>query len=368
MVKKVRICVAAEASTDQKTTIVKIKTIQVLETGEVYIFPPELQPATKNHPKLIKQPSVGSAIKCLKHRGQQRNVYVSLSDELMPSYFDDDGNVCFHDVMLEEKVDSSKLAESPTSVIAQVEKPKSIHSIVKDFVLPKFNGTNGVNATTWINLFEGECKRMDISEIKYVETLRLFIEGPANNWFENNLLSLGLSESWNLWKISFLDTFARISWSDVTFAYIYRYISGSYVEYALKKSRLLLAVNPQIPESVQNDLVVVGLPTFVRSKLDRNILTSRDKLMAELTKIDPSNKVRTGTFTKTSTNTSPKGSEKTDQRPCSICGKRGKPGRNHNEKDCFFRDRVYNTNKNIKMVNNTELETELNNTVTQQKN
>lgn len=98
--------------------------------------------------------------------------------------------------MLEEMGDPQKSVTPPASVVVpQVEKPKSIHSITKDFVLPKFNGTKGVHATTWINLFEDECRRTKISQIKYVETLRLFIEGPANEWFENNLLSRGLSES-----------------------------------------------------------------------------------------------------------------------------------------------------------------------------
>ena len=62
------------------------------------------------------------------------------------------------------------------------------------------------------------------------------------------------------------------------------------------------------------------------------------------------------------------------RKPCSICEKMNKPGRFHPEKDCFFKNQGMNYNKtfsasssglslpdkNIKLANNTELETKFN--------
>lgn len=139
-----------------------------------------------------------------------------------------------------------------------------------------------------------------------------------------------------------------------------------YVEYALKKSRLLSTVSPQISESVQNDLVVAGLPPFVRSRLNRDVLTSRNRLMAELTKIDSSNKFKAGIYTKTFTNTNPKGSIKTYSKPRVLFVPRVANRTDFTMKKIVFRERTYDTNKNTKMVNKAELETELNTTVKQQ--
>jgi len=85
--------------------------------------------------------------------------------------------------------------------------------------------------------------------------------------------------------------------------------------------------------------------------------------MMELTKIDYPNKQKGG-IQKNVVNLNVKQIptkttwEKTDRKQCSICAKLGKPGRFHNERDCYNREHNDNSDKNIKM--NTELETELN--------
>lgn len=153
---------------------------------------------------------------------------------------------------------------------------------------------------------------MQILESKF-EILCLFIEGSAGDWFEIILQSRRLPKPWSSWKnSSFLDTFAGVSWSDVSYAYTFLYYSGSFIDYTLKKSKLLLPVYPEIPESVQNHLIVIKLLTFITTKLDRNVLKSRDKLMTQLTKVDSYNNPKMGTSKKTNTNTNFKIQTKTD--------------------------------------------------------
>ena len=47
-------------------------------------------------------------------------------------------------------------------------------------------------------------------------------------------------------------------------------------------------------KSVQNDLIVIGLPSYICNKLDREVIMSLDKLMMKLTKIDYPNKQKGG--------------------------------------------------------------------------
>ena len=64
--------------------------------------------------------------------------------------------------MLEELDNSEPIVTPTVEVVQQVEKKKSLHSVTKDFLLSKFNSKKGNNASTWITLFENECKRTNV--------------------------------------------------------------------------------------------------------------------------------------------------------------------------------------------------------------
>jgi len=91
--------------------------------------------------------------------------------------------------------------------------PKSLQSLTKDFVLHKFDGKNS-NASTWIDLFQRECERLQIDESRYIEALRLFLDGHAAIWFENRWMTCS-SASWNEWYESFQITFSSFGWDDI---------------------------------------------------------------------------------------------------------------------------------------------------------
>lgn len=234
-----------------------------------------------------------------------------------------------------------------------------------------------------INLFQRECERFSIAESRYVEALRLFLDGHATTWFENRYI-FGALSSWNEWCDSFISTFSSFGWADINRAYMFSYLSGSYVEYALRKIKSLLNVNPKMKVQTQVDLVVLGLPVSTHDKIDREEIEYIDDLMSELGKLGKPgmNFVNSSNNTNTNNNSNShnKDKEKTQQnkngnkdsknyKPCSFCAKIGKPGRYHPEELCKTRlgSRERNPNS-FKSVNNTEFENELNNTITDTKN
>jgi hypothetical protein len=50
---------------------------------------------------------------------------------------------------------------------------------------------------------------------------------------------------------------------EVRYAYNFRYISGSFVEYAIKKERLILEVRRKTSEETRINLIVIGLPIYI---------------------------------------------------------------------------------------------------------
>ncbi len=380
---KARLHFTSEASPiDPKSNTVIFRFIEV--DSKIYIVPKEFQDI-KLHQSLIELPTVKKCIASFKKRNQKRSLVVDFVQPLSALYFDDQENPCLFDEYLEETSFTEVVPKSTPELIGESsigKSPKSLQSLTKDFVLHKFDGRS-YNARTWINLFQLECERFQIAEPRYVEALRLFLDGHATTWFENRYLTRALSP-WNEWYESFQTTFASFGWADVSHSYMFSYLSGSYVEYALRKIKLLLSVNPKIKVQTQIDLVVLGLPVWLRDKIDREEIESTDELMSELGKLS---KPRTTLNNNNNTNNN-KGrtqNEKAQQnrnenrsdfnrfspnhKPCPFCTKIGKPGRYHPEEVCKTKLNSQGKNlNNFKSVNNTDLENELNNTITEQKN
>ena len=330
----------SESGTDSKSTIVKVKTIQLVNQEECYLFPKDKR-TSDQHKQLFNTTVVKNVVKSLKTRNKFRNVVVTLTQDLQKIYLDEEGNVVFHDEYLEE--------DTPTQV--NITKPditeRSSRSLAKDMVIGKFNGEN-FKATTWVSMFVQECARVGISQNKYAETLRAFLERSALDWF-NVFLKQNAStlNNWELWNNAFIETFSVQSWADIAYAYDYQYLGGSSFEYALKKRNLLLEVNENMTLSTQIDLIVIKLPKFLQDKLERKSIVTMENLMSKLKHFGNLS------ITKKEKDTKPKQND-----PCSICGKLGYKDRYHPEHRCRLKDKkmLKTYNDKIKIVNNVDSE------------
>jgi queuine/archaeosine tRNA-ribosyltransferase len=376
------------SSEDPKTSIVKVKKIQLFDDDEtVYTFPSRLQ-STTLHEELCTVPVIKAGIKSLSKRGQIRNLNVTLTDKLKKLYFDCEGNVCFQNTYLDEYMET-QTSESPVPIVH--EKKKNLSSLVKNMVVEKYMGKNQ-NVNTWLKIFEQECTRMEIDQVRYPEVMRLFLDGPAQEWFSLNLKLLEITSSWEEWKTSFISSFGDRGWSDITYAYTFRYYTGSLNEYAIRKLNLLLDADPTMSLRTRIHLIGIGLPLFIRERLHLTEIASQNKLIAELNQLESlvnKNKAKmvdTGrkqlasysnnnhstnnqnNYARKDTNKTYDTNNRKTMTICSICEQLGFPGRHHPEAVC--RNNLKNNKvveRNIKIANNTELENKLNEE-TEQKN
>lgn len=148
---------------------------------------------------------------------------------------DEEGNVCYDGVYLDECRAYVDPGPVPTHNLETFPQEK-ISSRVKNMILEKFSGKNH-NAAIFMDLFVSECTRLKCKEENYAETLRFFLEGPALDWFQSFLKINKITRPWEHWKNFFIDTFAVIGWQEIKYAYEFRYLNGSLLEYALKKEK-----------------------------------------------------------------------------------------------------------------------------------
>lgn len=343
---KAKFTFVSEAA-DARTTVVVVKLIQIVGQEESFQFPPDMQ-ARNLHEKLFEKSIVKGVVNSLKTRNKFRNIVITLDPELQRLYLDEEGNVVFKGYYLEVSQQSVPPLFPQLLVPANVEKDKSMSSIAKDIVIEKFNGSN-FNADTWINMFVKECIRLKISENNYAEILRLFLEGPALDWFSVFLKTHSLSIEWEMWNNSFVDTFGQKSWSEIAYAYNFKYLNGPLLEFALKKRNLILDADPDIPISSQINLIVITLPPFIRNKLDRKI-NKIDELMSALRQLE-----MIGNKNKEIKNNN---QITRPNKACGFCEKEGFPNRYHTEEICRLKLRTQKQIKNdkIRVANNTEIQ------------
>ena len=147
---------------------------------------------------------------------------------------------------------------------------------------------------------------------------------------------MALDKSWSTWKIDFLENFDTKSWSEIVYAYNFKYIAGPLSDYALKKMKLLLTVEPCLPTIALINLVAVGLSTNLRERLNRAEISTQGDLMSSLGNLEH-------LVTKISEKMDKQGKQgenkkifnKKSYKPCSICGKLGQQDRFHPEAKCW---------------------------------
>lgn len=347
MSRTLRFFLASEASSaDPKTTVVNVKTVECDEM--LFRFPPHLQAITL-HPKIAETAVYKAARKSMTSRGQFRVFNVTLPAESARLYFDAESNPIFSDELLEE-VRDDPVSQSPKSMLIPtvVNSSRSLTTILKDAVVEKFDG-KFINATAWLEIFESECVRLEVSEDRYWEAIRLFLEAGAVDWFNSARVEIK-SKQWALWKASFLSSFQSKGWSSSRAAYTFRFISGSLVEYANKKRSLLVNMNPAIDEFSKLSLIVHGLPFAVQDKLDRNTIQNCSDLFEKLNSLDRSSRPfpksadgSKSNFTTFSKSSFQNQNSNVKKGPCTYCEKKGHPGRSHFEADCITK--MYDSKK-----------------------
>lgn len=358
-----------------KTTYISVRRIRVLDEENWYAFPEELQKITL-HKSLAELPSVKSAVTSIRTRGQYRNVNVTLPAEVVKLYRDEDDNFIFNNFFLPEtRIVTSSSTES-SSEPKSPSKDESLKEILKHFLLEKFSPKNK-NPASWCDLFEKECSRFSVSGSKQIEIFKSCLESSMSDWFSINQRKLGITAEWKSWRADLVSTFGDTSWKPIRYAFNFKYLNGSYVDYSVRKEKMLLDLDRNLSDLVILDLIVVGLPNHIQNSLNRNSVTSVKILHSKLKKFESEDKIfdvkpkssnfsnflsKSGSDGNISSNSRSrnfnKSSEKmtsgskTERKLCPNCFKKGF-NRFHSESNCWFKDKESSIPKSI---NNLELE------------
>ncbi|XKL59932.1 hypothetical protein PGB90_000948 [Kerria lacca] len=325
------------------------------------------------HKPLIEISSFKAAVSSLKSRGQYRNVNVTLSEDILKAYMDGDFNFIFNGFLLPEARSSQptsdpnigELISAFSKISAQ--KEESVKEIVKHFLLEKFSSKN-VNVESWCDQFEKESARFSLSGTKQIEVLKSFLDLSMTDWFAMGQRKFELDAGWKIWKADLIETFGDSSWKSIRYAYNFKYFSGSFVDYVLKKQNLLSELNRELPEIVVLDLIILGLPTHIQNTFNTKTLNSIKTLHEKLKKfennnfenkykikenVENKNKIENFKNNKINKNkniyTPNNNSSKPfcERKPCSICSERGFENRYHPKTICRFREKDFE-----KLVNN----------------
>ncbi|XP_046614680.1 uncharacterized protein LOC124309826 [Neodiprion virginianus] len=370
---KLRFDFKMRGASDGKTTILCLTSIGTLD-GRSFAIPDEYQPTTFQKELITSQVYIRIKNTLVK-RNQFRKVWITLTENLKKVYFDEDNNLLFENFYLEEI--SEKITETPTTSTSedtikkllekvleskeQISEVKNLNKIATDFMIDKFDEKTS-NANQWINLFEKECVRCTVIEDRRkIEILKFFLEKCSADWYTSMILKYSIESEWNNWKKIFIETFGNKGWSPIRYAFNFKYQSGSLLEYALKKEKLLLQIRKSMDTATLIDLITIGLPNFVSDNIDRETLQETQDLFNEISKLE--HLVKKYSYEKKGKTFSDSKLKKGEEKePCQICVKANKGKRFHSETNCWFREKEDKNNKMgpLKSVNNSELEVELN--------
>lgn len=337
---------------------IKITTIKWATESITYCFLKEHQ-TINMHEELCSNRVVSSACNALKKKGHYRNIKVTLPPEIISLYCDEENNFVFRNHYLEEFIEEHQLrSDKSSSQTLKRELEEIIDGLARrldrqdtaanrnQFVVQNFNGKE--NAAEWMRVFEKECCRNGITaDENKIQTLRLFLEQNAKDWYSSTLYKLTLEGQWTDWKESFLQTYGDKNWSTIQFAYTFKYISGSVLDYAIKKERLVLETEPSMSDRSRINHVVIGLPRDIQDRIDKEDVRTTEQLMNQLRRYE-----NIYLRDRKEPRVMEKEKRLTVKQPCAICESRGNPGRFHPVENCRFKE----YRKDRKGVNMTEIE------------
>ena len=220
--------------------------LRITSSQVCYVFPEEMQPL-EMHPILSAESAIRSAQRSIKKVGQFGNVKVVPSDELLKTYWDDAGNCIFGEHILEEmlyvppKLNPSletprREITSHGDMVSQKSILTTLSNVEKNSAINRFD-RGSQRAEDWLDDFEKECNRFEItSDEMKIRALRYFVKDASENWYKTCMSQLSL-EDFAPWKTSFLSVFGDRKWSRINYALNFKYLGGSYTEYAIKKNK-----------------------------------------------------------------------------------------------------------------------------------
>lgn len=363
---KLKFTFEVKAAIDEKSNHIAITSI-ITQDEKVFLIPEEYQTASL-HKHIYNSKTYNTVKNTFKKRHQIRSVWIKLSEDILQTYFDDDGNMIFQNQFLEEttqeqlSIVNRKNLEDPIIKILeklvesqQIKEKQSIKKLADRFVIDRFDGRN-VRAYYWMEVFEKECDRFHIiTDQEKIEIFRLFLEKSCTDWYSSMMIKLTLQSEWSEWKSSFLQTYANKGWTTSKYALSFKYQLGSLLEYAIKKEKLLLEVRKTIDQGTLIDIIAAGLPDYITDRINRDEVIETKDLFNELGKLE--HLVTRKKFIKK------KEDIKVIKEKCSICEKLKKGVRYHSEDLCWFKTRnnceKEKDRKQIKLINNSELECQL---------
>lgn len=129
-------------------------------------------------------------------------MWITLSKDVEQIYFDEEGNIMFNDLYLEQ-IKETNIVESTQKKENQL----NLKHIAEKFMIEKFISKYS-NATQWLEIFEKEYKMFEINEddIK-IEILRLFLDKICSDCHSATLTILTIEAEWSEWKKRFLESF-----------------------------------------------------------------------------------------------------------------------------------------------------------------
>lgn len=319
-------------------------------------FPENLQPK-EFHTELLKQRIIGYATNSMDNVGDFRNITVTATKNLINTYWDKDGNTVFLEHVLEE-IRFDDETSAPTAAVAVKSDPKTFLSgIEHNFSIGKFEKAH--DAADWFQDFEDECSRFGItSDEMKTRALKHFVRDSSEDWYKACQTQF-LVEDFASWKESFLKAFGHRGWSKIEYALGFKYLAGSYADYAMKKLRLLLEVERNMTVDSRINLIVFGLPPNVRRCIDKKNVKDVESLMNELSVIEPSVKfVQPQAKFRDSRDPNkmilPRDASKEttwsgEKKPCAICESLNLRNRFHSSERCWNRQRKNNLERRVNL-------------------
>lgn len=360
---KLKFIFQVKQTIDGKSNYIAITSIMT-QDDKVFLIPEEHQAITLH--KHIQASKTFITVKnTLRKRHQTRSVWIKMTEDILQTYIDEDDNMIFQDQLLEEisKEQFAKVNQNSEDPIVKIleklvegqqnKEKQGIKKLADRFVIEKFDGKN-ISACHWMEVFEKECARFNIvKDEEKIEIFRLFLEKSCTDWYSSMMIKFTLQSEWSGWKSNFLQTYANKGWTTSKYALSFKYQSGSLLDYAIKKEKLLLEVRKTIDEGILIDIIAAGLPDFITDRINKEEVIHTKELFNELGKLE--HLVAKKKFIKKTCDT------KAIKEKCNICDKLNKGVRYHPENLCWFKTKINNEKdkKNIKLINNSELECEL---------
>ncbi|XP_043492265.1 uncharacterized protein LOC122517772 isoform X2 [Polistes fuscatus] len=218
------------ASNDGKSDVLAITSIST-EEGEYYVLPDELKPVI-HHKHIVNMNTFSEIKNSIKKRDQSKKIWIKLDEDQKRTYIDESGNIQFLDQYLEEvstkqprdkDANLQHILEELIKTLTEKENQHILKNVTEKFNIEKFTSKNP-NAMQWIEKFEKECERFNITKDKTkIEILRLFLEKSCLDWYSSMVIKLTVNSEWSEWKDKFLRIFKNQGWDMVTYAFAFRF-------------------------------------------------------------------------------------------------------------------------------------------------